>query len=183
MGDINFIYITSKMPVVTRSQYAKNTLESSTSKIHKNMQPINYADTVADINFRLKIKELLNECHNIDGVKNRMIACLKLYKVLNKELMFRFKDNKPRWARFILTVYNKTIEFENQINEGKCNVNDLSLEFTFLEEICKTKYILENVILSNKDLIHAHPDGYTIYNNINQNKNKRPRRIIKSNSK
>ena len=98
------------------------------------------------------IKSLLNKSviPNIT-TQERVICATEIYTLLNKEMMKHerfYKSNK-----FVLTVYNKTFELENQVNHDNYGV-DKKLIKNLITELTTIRPVLEGLISNMTDNIN-----------------------------
>ena len=126
--------------------------------------------------FATKIKDLLAKCDLEVGKENKMKVALEIYKLFNQEFDKTIAaEGINKWIRFVSTVFDKIIEFENEYHSGAWLQIEENLVQTFLDELNKTKKYTINLIKNY--------DGIYWSELISQTKVKiaalRPRRNIK----
>ena len=125
-----------------------------------------------------RIKSLLSALEMpILSKQTRIIYATTIYSLLNKEMMKHerfYKSNK-----FILTVYNKSFELENQAIEATSEV-DKNLAKNLITELTSIRPILEGLIINMEDNIiyQSYLDNARL--RINTCNTQRPKRNIKT---
>jgi len=149
------------MPVITRNQ-------------RKNIKPV--AQPSVAILFATKIKDLLVKCELEVGKENKMKVALEIFKLFNQELdKVIAAEGINKWIKFVSTVFDKIVEFENECHSGAWFQIKENLVQTYLDELNKTKKYTINIIKNY--------NGISWSELISQTKAKisalRPRRNIK----
>jgi len=137
------------MPAVTRNQMknSKN-INSVNVPIINLMKDVvsndkNCSELIARIKSLLSALEI-----QILSKQTRIICATTIYSLLNKEMMKHerfYKSNK-----FILTVYNKSFELENQANEETMEV-DKNLAKKLINELTIIRPTMEGLIINMED--------------------------------
>jgi hypothetical protein len=160
------------MPAVTRNQMknSKNSvinapiinLMKDVVPIRKCAKGISYANnkpnTVVESNDKkcaelvARIKSLLKALEMpILSKETRIIYATTIYSLLNKEMMKHGKFYKSN--RFVLTVYNKSFELENQSIEATSQV-DKNLVKKLITELTSIRPTLEGLIVNMEDNVY-----------------------------
>ena len=125
-----------------------------------------------------RIKSLLSALEiQILSKQTKIIYATTIYSLLNKEMMKHerfYKSNK-----FILTVYNKSFELENQAIEATSEV-DKNLAKKLITELTSIRPTLEGLIINMEDNIiyQSYLDNARL--RINSFNTQRPKRNIKT---
>lgn len=182
------------MPAITRNQMknSKNSvINAPIINLIKDVVPtrqcakgISYANKVVETNDKkcsdliANIKLLLKKLEMpILSKETRIIYATTIYRLLNKELMKHerfYTSNK-----FILTIYNKSFELENQAIEATSQV-DKNLVKKLITELTSIRPTMEGLIVNMEDNVsyQAYLDKARL--RINRFNAQRPKRNIKS---
>jgi len=145
------------MPVTTRSQSrAQKMKETNTNANTSNKIVVNPDETkyfkIKD-SFIAKIKKILADCDSAVGKANKMRECKNVMKINGNDLPYLLEKSKLYdkncWQKYVVTVYNKCIEFDNEyiLNNGWPEL-DQELIREFVSEYQFTKKIVTNHIKS-----------------------------------
>ena len=179
------------MPAVTRNQMKNskniNSVNVPIINLVKDVVPIrqcakgiSYANKVVESNDKncseliARIKSLLSALEMpILSKQTRIIYATTIYNLLNKEMMKHERFYKSN--RFVLTVYNKSFELENQAIEATSEV-DKNLAKKLITELTSIRPTLEGLIVNIKDNVNyqSHLDKARLLINT-----QRPKRNIK----
>jgi len=125
-----------------------------------------------------RIKSLLSALEMpILSKQTRIIYATTIYSLLNKEMMKHerfYKSNK-----FILTVYNKSFELENQANEETMEV-DKNLAKKLINELTIIRPTMEGLIINMEDNVSYQTYLDKARLRINRFNAQRPKRNINS---
>jgi hypothetical protein len=182
------------MPAITRNQMknSKNSvINAPIINLIKDVVPIrqcakgiSYVNKVVETNDKkcseliANIKLLLKKLEMpILSKETRIIYATTIYRLLNKELMKHerfYTSNK-----FILTIYNKSFELENQAIEATSQV-DKNLVKKLITELTSIRPTMEGLIVNMEDNVsyQAYLDKARL--RINRFNAQRPKRNIKS---
>ena len=154
------------MPAVTRNQIknSKNTNDPIIN-LMKDVVPtrqcakgISYSNKVVETNDKkcsdliANIKLLLKKLEMpILSKNNKIIYATEIYNLLNKEMMKheRFYNSN----KFVLTIYNKSFELEDQANEATSQV-DKNLVKKLITELTSIRPTLEGLIVNMEDNVY-----------------------------
>jgi hypothetical protein len=179
------------MPAVTRNQMKNskniNSVNVPIINFVKDVVPIrqcakgiSYANKVVESNDKncseliARIKSLLSALEMpILSKQTRIIYATTIYNLLNKEMMKHERFYKSN--RFVLTVYNKSFELENQAIEATSEV-DKNLAKKLITELTSIRPVLEGLIVNMEDNINYQPHLDKARLRINT---QRPKRNIK----
>jgi hypothetical protein len=180
------------MPAVTRNQMKNskniNSVNVPIINFVKDVVPIrqcakgiSYANKVVESNDKncseliARIKSLLSALEMpILSKQTRIISATSIYRLLNIEMMKHERFYKSN--RFVLTVYNKSFELENQASEETPQV-DKNLVKKLITELTSIRPVLEGLIVNMEDNINYQPHLDKARLRINT---QRPKRNIKT---
>ena len=183
------------MPAVTRNQMKNskniNSVNVPIINFVKDVVPIrqcakgiSYANKVVESNDKncseliARIKSLLSALEMpILSKQTRIIYATTIYNLLNKEMMKHERFYKSN--RFVLTVYNKSFELENQAIEATSEF-DKNLAKKLITELTSIRPTLEGLIINMEDNIiyQSYLDNARL--RINSFNTQRPKRNIKT---
>lgn len=188
------------MPAVTRNQMKNskniNSINVPIINLMKDVVPIrqcakgiSYSNKVVESNeikcaeLVARIKSLLKALEiPILSKETRIIYATTIYSLLNKEMMKHEKFYKSN--RFVLTVYNKSFELENQAIEATSEV-DKNLVKKLIAELTSIRPVLEGLIVNMEENVsyHSYLDKARLlintFNTQITNNTQRPKRNIK----
>jgi hypothetical protein len=118
--------------------YANNNIVESNDK--------NCSDLIASIKLLLKKLEI-----PILSKNNKIIYATEIYRLLNKEMMKNERFYKSN--RFVLTIYDKSFELEQQANEAISEV-DKTLLKKLITELTTIRPTMEALIVNMKDNVN-----------------------------
>jgi hypothetical protein len=184
------------MPVITRNQSKSFQQKSknvsfqqgprNTSQVKSNLADeitmSYYAYETMKCDFVHEIKALLNLCDSTIERNNKIIACTKIYKIINDKLPKLVKDGSiETWIKFVATIFNKSTEFIHTFRDGDIHFNRTNKEIVkmLLDEIYKTRNFATELI-KNYDTRSSLTHRYIIKakNDITKLETQRPKRVI-----
>ena len=158
------------MPAVTRNQMKNskniNSVNVPIINLLKDVVPIrqcakgiSYANNKPNkvvVSNEIKCEELVTRIKSLLKAleipmlskETRIIYATTIYSLLNKEMMKYEKFYKSN--RFVLTVYNKSFELENQAIEAKSEVNK-NLVKKLITELTSIRPVLEGLIVNMEE--------------------------------
>jgi len=123
----------------------------------------------------LKIKTMIHSMESLADIQQKVIVSTEIYSLLNSEMMKHEKLYKSN--KFVLSVYNKTFELENQISV----INFESVvDKKFLENLTAEFIKIRPTLRSLIDKIEDNPIWQNDLNEARANikKNQRPKRNL-----
>jgi hypothetical protein len=131
------------MPVITRNQIKKMTAVKPVTRVEQKPASISsFWQTDAELAFVKDIKQLLLDCELAPSKTERMQVSLQIYNRINDKLEKFLQDDYSKWVTFAATAYNKTSEFEAQLDTYK--EVDSKLVDTFTESYRKARKFISN---------------------------------------
>ena len=176
------------MPVTTRSQ-SKN-LVMTPKELKESNQPkesiklvitpkppskeaIEYQRRKSE--FVYNMKQLLAQTDITRGKENKMKVALNMYRMINEEFPYLFKQDKKLWIKFAATLYLKAIEFENLLRNGDYLSVDKKIVDNFFKEVEHSKQYTIEIIKKYSHLNENHEQVKLALKNMETT---RPRRLI-----
>jgi hypothetical protein len=133
------------MPVITRNQSKSQEKADIADKITKSY----YAYKTMKRDFIHEIKALLALCASTIERNNKIIACTKIYKIINDKLPKLIKDGSiETWIKFVAIIFNKSTEFIHALRVKDIHFNKMNKEIVkmLLDEIYKTRNFTTELI-------------------------------------
>lgn len=110
----------------------------------------------SEAEFRDQINDLLNKIHQEKTSLGKIPIAIEVFELTRNNMYLLVKDIQ-RWHKFIITVFNKCVEFEKEYREGKWLQFDKELVDKLVEGIYKTKDMTMNIMKVRSD------EGYSNY--------------------
>lgn len=176
------------MSPITRSQSKKNNtitkVVTPTPKLNivqQNAQTVNQVieGKIYEDEFRNNIENLLKIQKNMIDKENKIRNALIIYKELETNLQQVYLQSPTRWGKFVSTVFNKCIEFENEYQRGDLNtVEDKQLVQNFVDCYRNVQKITMKIVKNHKGFIANEPHSTLALHTIKLMETNKPKRNI-----